>query len=59
MKRKTLNNKLELRKETIASLNTLEMQNIHGGDACPPTSVCITITILTWTQKPTGQTCTD
>ncbi len=57
MKRKTSNDKLALRKETIASLNPLEMHEIHGGNICPPTSNCTTLTLTTVTQKQTGQTC--
>ncbi|MCP5104092.1 MAG: hypothetical protein GY950_11970 [bacterium] len=57
MKRKTSNNKLALGKETIASLDPLEMNDIHGGSVCGPTSICITFTLPAVTQKQTGQTC--
>ena len=57
MKRKISNNKLALRKETIASLNPLEMHEIHGGSVCPPSSLCMITTLTTVPQKPTGQTC--
>ena len=56
MKRKISNNKLALRKETIASLNPLEMHEIHGG-TCQVSSLCTTTTLLMVTQKQTGQTC--
>lgn len=56
MKRKTSNNKLALRKETIASLDPFEMHEIHGG-TCQLSSICTTTTLLTTTEKQTGQTC--
>lgn len=59
MKRKTSNIKLALRKETIASLNPFEMHEIHGGSVCPPSSLCVPITLIMPVQKVTGQTCGD
>jgi len=59
MKRKRSDNKLALRKETIASLNSLEMHEIYGGSVCPPSSLCTPITLTTVIQKQTGQTCGD
>jgi hypothetical protein len=56
MKRKTSNNKLALRKETIASLDPFEMHEIHGG-TCQPSSICTTTTLTMVTEKQTGQTC--
>jgi hypothetical protein len=59
MKRKKSNNKLALRKETIATLNPLEMHEIHGGNnpVCPPSSECPTTTLPAVTDKITGKTC--
>ena len=59
MKRKRSDNKLVLGKETIASLNPLEMHEIHGGSVCPPSSLCTPFTLTTVTEKQTGQTCGD
>ncbi|NIM17459.1 MAG: hypothetical protein GTO45_36060 [Candidatus Aminicenantes bacterium] len=40
MKTKKSEKKLKLNKETIATLNGLEMRVVLGGDPCPTETIC-------------------